>query len=37
MSLAELKTLCKENGVVVPRGADKDTLIDLLLDEDDDE
>lgn len=33
MSLAELKGICKEYGVKVPRGADKDTLIDLLLEE----
>lgn len=37
MSLAELKGICKEYGVKVPRGADKDTLIDLLLEETEDD
>lgn len=37
MELPELKKILKENGVKVPRGADQDTLIDLILEEDEEE
>lgn len=37
MDLPDLKKILKENGIRVPRGADQDTLIDLILDEDEDE